>query len=77
MRKRISRIALVSAAAIAMIVPVAGPASADPIELCYVWVVVDTPPSASAGPGGAKVETGEYHVEQNCVVINKDAGTSL
>ena len=69
MRKS-SRIAVVAAAAIAMIVPTAGAAMADPVQLCYVEVFVDTPPSVSAGPGGAKVEIGDYHYEQTCVYID-------
>ena len=70
MRKTITRLIAVTAAAMAIIVPVAGPASADPVQLCYVRVVVDKQPGAYAGPGGAGVETGEYHTEQNCVVID-------
>ena len=64
------RFAVAAAAAIAMIVPTAGAAMADPIQLCYVELVVDKSPAVWAGPGGAGVETGEYHVEQNCVYID-------
>lgn len=77
MRKNIIRVVLASAAALATIVPVAGPAAADPVELCYVEVVVDKQPRVWAGPGGAGAETGEYHLEQNCVYIDPATETAL
>ena len=67
------KFAVIAAAAIAMIVPTAGAASAGELEgteLCYVVLVVDKNPGVILENGRVGVETGEYHVEQNCVYID-------
>ena len=67
--KRLTRIVVLSAAALAMLAP-AAPASADETQLCYAVVVIDEMPYVQPGPNigsPTHISTGGYHVEQNCI----------
>lgn len=70
MSKRLSRVLVPAAIGVSLLVPTASPAAADPVELCYVAVVIDempyvTPPQNIGGT--ITVGTGRFHTEQNCI----------
>jgi hypothetical protein len=70
MFKRFSRAFVLAGVGLTLLVPTAGPASAEDPQICYVEVVIDempyvTPPQNIGGT--THVGTGEFHTEQNCI----------